>query len=122
MGPPDMRLPIQYALSYPQRLPGTTRGFDLARYRQLTFLPPDVEKFPGLTLGFDAARAGGTMGAVLNAANEVAVQQFLMGEIPFHEIPRRVGDTMSRHDLVENPDLEAVLAADRWAREEVVHV
>ncbi len=122
MSLPDMKLPIQYALSYPDRLPGKTRGFDFDRYRELTFLRPDVEKFPGLELGFRAAREGGTMGAVLNAANEVAVNQFLAGEIPFTEIPRRVGDTMARHELVQTPDLDAVFAADRWAREEILHV
>ena len=114
---PDMKLPIQYALSYPERLPGPRVGFDLARFAELTFHAPDLERFPGLQLGFDAARAGGTMGAVLNAANEVAAGQFLAGEIPFPEIPRRVGAVMAAHVNVAEPDLDDVLAADAWARE-----
>lgn len=117
---PDMRLPIQYALTYPERLPGQSTGFCFERWRELTFLPPDTERFPGLQLGFDAARAGGTMGAVLNAANEVAAARFLSGAIRFPDITRSVAETMSRHAVSHEPDLAVVLEADRWAREEVL--
>ena len=89
LSPPDMRLPIQYALTYPDRLPGpSARGWIWARPFSLHFEPPDRETFPGLDLGFEVMRRGGTAGAALNAANEAAVARFLAGEIGFLDIAR----------------------------------
>lgn len=118
MGPPDMRTPIQYALTYPDRPAGRAPRLDFREVRSLTFEPPDLARFPGLGLGFEAARVGGTMGAVLNAANEEAVRLFLAERIRFPEIARTVARVMERHRAVARPDLEQVLAADAWAREE----
>lgn len=118
MGPPDMRIPIQYALMYPDRPTGRAHRLDFREVRSLTFESPDVTRFPGLSLGFEAARAGGTMGAVLNAANEEAVRLFLAERIRFPEIARTVARVMKRHRPVAHPDLAQVLAADAWAREE----
>jgi len=120
MSRPDMKLPIQYAFSHPERLGGLDVGFDLAAYRRLDFEAPDLARFPGLGLGFEAIRAGGTMGAVLNAANEVAVARFLAGALRFPRIAAGVEKTMARHRTVRDPDLPQVLDADAWAREEVL--
>jgi 1-deoxy-D-xylulose-5-phosphate reductoisomerase len=119
MGPPDMRIPIQYALSYPDRMPSEVGAFDPKTFSGLTFEEPDVARFPSLGLGFRAARAGGVLGAVLNAANERAVDRFLQGEISFPEIFERVNDAVSAFRDSGAPTLERVLEADRWAREEV---
>lgn len=113
---PDMRLPILYALSYPERLVTRLPRLDLARQRQLTFEEPDMERFPALKLAYAAGRTGGTMPAVLNAANEVAVAAFLDGLISFAQIPVVVEKVMVRHRVVERPELPEILAADRWAR------
>jgi len=116
MGIPDMRIPIAYALAYPQRLPVNSPPLDLFRLQRLTFFPPDMDRFPCLRLAFDSCKAGGTMPAVLNAANEVAVSAFLDKQIGFLDISRIIETVMNKHQVNENPDLEAVLAADRWAR------
>lgn len=116
---PDMRTPIQYALTYPERLPGLAAPLDLAAVGRLRFIEPDRVRFPALSLGFSVAREGGVSGAVLNAANEAAVALFLQRRIPFGRITEVVADVLDRHAAVANPDLEAILAADRWAREEV---
>jgi 1-deoxy-D-xylulose-5-phosphate reductoisomerase len=123
MGIPDMRVPIAYALSHPERLPLDLRPLDLVAMQTLTFLDPDVARFPCLSLAFAACRAGGTMPAVLNAANEVAVEAFLAGRIPFLAIARVVEESLERH----RPDLapagaEVILEADRWARAEAESV
>ncbi|MBI3272423.1 MAG: 1-deoxy-D-xylulose-5-phosphate reductoisomerase [Planctomycetes bacterium] len=118
LGLPDMKVPIQYALSYPDRLEGLAPRLSFEEARTLTFQPPDLDRFPALRLGFEAARAGGTAGAVLNAANEVAVERFLRRDISFPRIPALVEEVLSRHRLVREPDLPAILDADRWAREE----
>ena len=117
MGVPDMRLPIQYALSYPERLDGGLRAAGIEEMRSLTFERPDPERFPAVALGHAAAAAGGTMGAVLSAANEVAVDRFLGGGIGFTEIAATVSRTMDAHGVVRNPDLDDILEADGWARE-----
>ncbi|MBY6278259.1 1-deoxy-D-xylulose-5-phosphate reductoisomerase [Symbiobacterium thermophilum] len=116
LGPTDMRLPIQYALCYPERCPGFVQPLDLIALGSLTFERPDEETFPSLCYARRAATMGGTMPAVLNAANEVAVERFLAGEIPFTGIFQVVAGVMDRHDPVQRPDLAAILAADRWAR------
>jgi 1-deoxy-D-xylulose-5-phosphate reductoisomerase len=115
---PDMRTPIQFALTFPERVPSARRKLDLGAVGQLTFRPPDFDTFPALQLAYDAARVGGTRPAVLNAANEVAVQCFLERTLGFLDIPRVVGEVMARHDVVPDPDLAAILSADAWAREE----
>jgi 1-deoxy-D-xylulose-5-phosphate reductoisomerase len=114
---PDMRLPIQYALTYPQREKSPEASLDLAQVRRLTFQRPDQKKFPCLQLAYDAADVGGTMPAVLNAANEEAVQAFLDRAIGFTDIPVVIGNTISRHQLVHHPNLGQILTADGWARE-----
>lgn len=120
MGMPDMKVPIRYALTYPDRCAADVPCLDLPRVGQLTFFEPDMERFPALALGFRVAEQGGTSGAVLNAANEVAVQQFLDGRIPFRQIVERVQSALDRHEPTPNPSLEDVMAADRWARQEVM--
>jgi len=116
---PDMRTPIQFALTFPERCPSRRRSLELTTAGPLTFERPDVENFPCLGLAYEAARAGGTWPAVLNAANEVAVQRFLEGEIGFLDIPQAVGAALDRHDGQSEPTLEHILAADAWARAEV---
>jgi len=118
LGLPDMRTPIQVAFTWPERAPGNVKRLNLAEVRTLTFEEPDREKFPSIGLGYRAAEAGGTMGAVLNAANEVAVERFMAGEIPFPRIFGLVREVMDRHAVVPRPSLEDVLRADAWARQE----
>ena len=117
LGVPDMRLPIAYALTYPRRLPLNSPRLDLCQVGRLTFETPDMTRFPGLALGYAAARAGGTMPAVLNAANEVAVAAFLNGRIGFMNIPQTVEATMEAHQPQPLESLEQVLAVNRWARD-----
>jgi 1-deoxy-D-xylulose-5-phosphate reductoisomerase len=116
LSPPDMRLPIQYALTYPGRSPGPARRLDLTRAFSLRFEPPDFERFPSLKIAYDVARRRGTFGAVMNAANEEAVSAFAAGRMAFGEISRVVGLTIDAHDGVAEPTLDDLLAADRWAR------
>lgn len=116
MGIPDMRSPIAYALAYPRRLPLDLPPLDLFSLKTLTFLEPDFSRFPCLDLAFAACRAGGSMPAVLNAANEVAVQAFLDNRIPFTGIARLVGEAMEEHVLKPAGELEELLEADNWAR------
>ncbi|MGA1367062.1 MAG: 1-deoxy-D-xylulose-5-phosphate reductoisomerase [Blastocatellia bacterium] len=117
MGLTDMRHAIQYALTYPSRRPSVLPPLDLAGLGRLEFFAPDEERFPCLRLAYHALRVGGTMPAVLNAANEVAVSAFLEGRISFGEIARVIEQTCSAHEALPARDLETVLAADRWARE-----
>jgi 1-deoxy-D-xylulose-5-phosphate reductoisomerase len=117
MGVPDMRLPIQYALTYPNRLSGPVPRLKWADLKGLTFEEPDLVKFPALGLAYEAGKAGGTMPAVLNAANEVAVELFLRGKISFTGIPVLVGGVMEQHKIINNPGLAEIMDADRWARE-----
>ena len=118
MGVPDMRIPIQYALTYPKRRRGATPVLDLAAAGTLTFEKPDMERFPALRLGFEVARKGGTAGAVLNAANEVAVAAFLEEKIPFTRIARVVEDMLSRERFIESPTLEQIYSADLSTRKD----
>lgn len=117
MGVTDMRHPIQYALTYPERQKGSLNSLDLASISQLTFEQPDLEKFPCLALAYDALRKGGTMPAVLNAANEVAVEAFLKGRIGFYDISRIIASAMGGHEPEAADSLETILAADSEARE-----
>ncbi|MHB8828172.1 MAG: 1-deoxy-D-xylulose-5-phosphate reductoisomerase [Syntrophales bacterium] len=123
LGEPDMRIPIAYALSWPQRL-NRTGGtpLDLAAAGELTFLKPDFERFPALELSFRAAKAGGTLPAVLNAANEIGVTAFLEEQIGFYDISGIVEKVFARHDRKEEPSLAEILEADRWARVEALNI
>jgi 1-deoxy-D-xylulose-5-phosphate reductoisomerase len=117
LGIPDMRVPISYALAYPERLPLTLPPLDLFQVGQLNFEPPDLERFPCLSLAFQALEAGGDMPAVLNAANEVAVSAFLQGIITFPDIARIISQIMAKHTVQSLSSLEQVLAVDREARQ-----
>ena len=113
---PDMRLAIQYALTYPRRLDGGLPKLDLPEIGALHFGRPDSGRFPCLQLAIEAGRRGGTLPAVLNAANEVAVRQFLENQIPFAGIWRTVEKVMHAHDVIADPGLEEIMGADDWAR------
>jgi 1-deoxy-D-xylulose-5-phosphate reductoisomerase len=118
MGVPDMKGAIAYALAYPERLPLGQPLPDFAGMGALTFETPDVERFPCLRLAFEAVSAGGTMPAVLNAANEVAVSAFLEQRIGFTGIPRVIETVMAAHAVRSHADIDDIIAADRWARSE----
>lgn len=119
LGITDMRLPIQYALSYPERLNGLP-GLNLTDIGGFHFYRPDLKRFPCLALGYEAKRRGGTMPAVLNAANEVAVQKFLNGQLNFSLIPKVIERAMNRHRLIPNPTLDQILAVDQSIRKEAM--
>ncbi len=118
----DMRIPIQYALSYPQRLASPLAGIDFYRLSKLRFEKPDLKKFPSLMLAYQAAQDLGTMPAVLNAANEESVNYFLNKRINFLTITKIVEKVMRAHAKIAHPNLAQVLAADAWAREEVARL
>ena len=113
---PDMCLPIQYALTYPDRASSDRVQTNLAEIGQLDFEEPDTERFPSLNLARRAGEEGGTLPAVLNAANEVAVEAFCNREIEFTAITKIVADTMDAHELISAPTLEEILEADSWTR------
>jgi 1-deoxy-D-xylulose-5-phosphate reductoisomerase len=116
LGVTDMRLPIQYACSYPERWDGALPSLDIARAGRLEFSPPPLDRFPCLALAYDALRAGGTLPVVLNAAKEVAVELFLEGKLGFMSIPRVLRRTMDAHRPDRVSTLEAVREADAWGR------
>jgi len=118
IGVPDMRVPIHRALSFPERGTLPLEPFDPVRFRQLRFEAPDPARYPALRLGYEAVRSGGTAGAVLNAADEVAVRMFLDGQIPFPEISKVAAAVLASHPKVSHPSLEQIFDADGWAREE----
>jgi len=113
---PDMCLPIQYALTYPERASNDRVQTNLAKLGTLTFEEPDTQRFPALDLARRAGEVGGTLPAVLNAANEVAVEEFCNGRIGFQQVSETVRCTMERHEVTAHPSLEQILAADTWAR------
>ena len=118
---PDMRLPIQYALTYPDRLENNTLpNIDWSNFRDLTFEPPDTERFPCLALGIAAGEKGGTAPAALCGADEVAVELFLAGRIVFTDIPRLIAGAMERHVNIAHPTIDEIMDAERRAREEVL--
>ncbi|MCK4340716.1 MAG: 1-deoxy-D-xylulose-5-phosphate reductoisomerase, partial [Phycisphaerae bacterium] len=119
LGTPDMKTPIQYAITYPRRVPGIAEPLDWSQARCLHFEPPDFERFPALRLGYEAARADGNSGAVLNAANEAAVEFFRAGEIPFGRIVSLTEQVLGRREQQAQPTLEELLTHDAWAREEI---
>ncbi len=118
LGATDMSLPIQYALSYPGRLENKDYCLDFERLEPLTFSKADTRKFPCLDFAYQAAQAGGTLPAVMNAANEEAVRGFLEGRIGFVRIPKIIEKIMSIHKSAGDPELDEILEADTWAREE----
>ena len=122
MSVPDMKGPISYALSYPERLGKVLPTLDLAEIRELTFEEPDVKRFPSLAITYDALRAGGTMPCVLNAANEAAVEAFLDERIPFTDIFRVVSDTMAEHEVSDGETIEEVINVSEWAKEKAKEV
>ena len=118
LGMPDMRLPIQYALTYPERMAASAAPrLDLLKIKNLTFQPPDIKTFRGLALAYEAGRIGGTIPAVFNAANEEAVRLFCAEKIKFTEIPQLIERAMQAHQNKSNPSLEDVLSAAEWARQ-----
>ena len=113
LGVPDMKLPIQYALFYPDRMPMSEKRLDFFELGSMTFEKPDMETFRGLQLAFDAARAGGSMPTVFNAANEMAVKKFINREIKFLEIYEMIENAMQHHEKIENPGLDEILRAEQ---------
>ncbi|MCH8150109.1 MAG: 1-deoxy-D-xylulose-5-phosphate reductoisomerase, partial [Planctomycetes bacterium] len=119
LGSPDMRTPIQYALTYPKRRACPSKRLNLSELRQLNFHPPDRERFPALRMGHEAATRGGTFGVVLNAANEAAVRLFRDEAIHYREIARITETVLKNHEFHPSPTLAQLMAMDRWARDEV---
>lgn len=117
MGCPDMKLPIQYALTYPNRLLNDFERLDFSKLNALTFEKPDLETFPCLQLAYESLKSGGTYSAVLNAANEVLVNEFLEDKIKFYDIPYYIEKTLEAHDSIKKPTLEEILHIDKWSRD-----
>jgi 1-deoxy-D-xylulose-5-phosphate reductoisomerase len=113
-----MCFPIQYAVTWPDRVPNTLPPLDFSKLSRLEFFTPRYDDFPALNLARQAGEIGGTLPAVMNAANEVAVAGFLNGQARFPDIWKIVEEVMNRHTSVAHPDLDAILQADHWAREE----
>ncbi|MDD6656736.1 MAG: 1-deoxy-D-xylulose-5-phosphate reductoisomerase [Lachnospiraceae bacterium] len=119
LGLPDMKLPIQYALFYPDRLPMNTEGIDFFQLGQVSFEKPDLETFQGLKLAYEAFEKGGSMPTVFNAANEKAVSLFLHEKIRFLDIADIIAETMSRHQVIVHPDVEQILMTEQWCYEQI---
>lgn len=120
MSPPDMRLPIQYALTFPDRIPCPSSDTDWMAAATMELFPPDFDAFPALKLGFEVAKQGGTAGAILNAANEIAVERFLNSDIRFDQITQISHDILNHHTFDAQPTLSQLREADHWAREEAL--
>jgi 1-deoxy-D-xylulose-5-phosphate reductoisomerase len=119
LSPPDMRLPIQLALSWPERWPSPAKKLDLTQILRLDFEPPDEDRFPAVSLGREVAAVGGSAGAVLNAANEAAVAAFLAGSLQFTNIVPACRAILESHNFVADPTLDELLKLDAWARQEL---
>jgi 1-deoxy-D-xylulose-5-phosphate reductoisomerase len=119
MGPCDMRLPIQYALSFPERWPTPLPRLQLTQVSGLHFIEPDLDRFPCLRLALEAARAGGTSCVVLNGANDAAVHAYLEGRLRYGDIPRVIEQALAQHTTVPHPTLDEILAVDEWSRQSV---
>lgn len=117
LGLPDMKVPIQYALTYPKRVKNSFPKINFFEYNNLTFEKPKIDKFPCLSLAYRAIKTGGTMPAVLNAANEIAVARFINREIKFTDIPKLIEMAMEAYTVKYDYTIEDVLSADKWARE-----
>ncbi|MDO5707992.1 MAG: 1-deoxy-D-xylulose-5-phosphate reductoisomerase [Andreesenia angusta] len=120
LGAPDMRIPIQYAITEPNRRENDIEKIDLTKIGQLNFEKPDINTFKPLYLAIESAKLGGTMPAVLNAANEELVAQFLNEKIRFTDIFDRLEMVLEKHDNIKRPNLQEILAADEWARKEII--
>jgi 1-deoxy-D-xylulose-5-phosphate reductoisomerase len=118
MGVPDMKIPIAYALTYPERIKNDLPLLNLAKTGNLEFFKPDIKKFPCLGIAYAAGLCGGTAPAVLNAADEVAVSAFMENKISFIDLPEIIEKILARHDSMNDPSLDDILQADRWARKE----
>ena len=116
LGTPDMKLPIQYALYYPERRFLAGDRLDFWKLSEITFEKPDMENFRGLALAYEAMKQGGSMPTVFNAANEQAVGAFLEGRLSFLGITDRIEAAMQAHKTIQNPDVEEILETERWAR------
>jgi 1-deoxy-D-xylulose-5-phosphate reductoisomerase len=116
LGVPDMRIPIQYALSYPYRIPLNVERLDLFKVASLTFREPDMEKFPCIRIAYDSIKAGGNIPCIMNAANEIAVAAFLRDRIRFTEIPSVIEKTIGKCNFVAKPDIEDIFESDRQGR------
>ncbi|UCH10384.1 MAG: 1-deoxy-D-xylulose-5-phosphate reductoisomerase [Fidelibacterota bacterium] len=121
LGVPDMKVPIQYALTYPEHKPSQWPRLDLAQVATLTFEPPDLEKFPCIALAYDALIRGGSAPAVLNIANDLAVAAFLAEYISFPDIPAMIGKAVAEHPFVEHPGPEEIEDLGNWTRDHIVH-
>ncbi|MBP9855493.1 MAG: 1-deoxy-D-xylulose-5-phosphate reductoisomerase [Candidatus Omnitrophica bacterium] len=124
LGVTDMRLPIQYALTYPERLNVGLKNMDFYQLKSLNFEKPNYKKFPALSLAIHVAKTGGTLPSVLNAADEEVVEAYLNGKIKFTEIPKIIEKLITKHKVISNPKLNQILEADQWARVEtrkVIH-
>jgi 1-deoxy-D-xylulose-5-phosphate reductoisomerase len=119
LGNPTMKLPIQYALTYPSRVVSTVKPLDLSEIGTLTFEKPDTERFPCLRLAYEAGRIGGTLPAAMNAANEAAVALFFKGKIGFSEISKTVEKAMASHKTIYTPTAEEILAVSNETYEKV---
>ena len=119
LSPPDMRLPIQFALTWPERQPSPAKRLDLTQCLRLEFEPPDDDRFPAIRLGREVAQAGGTAGAVVSAANEAAVAAFLAGKLSFGKIVPACKAVLENHTFVADPTLDELLKLDAWARQEI---
>ena len=119
MSLPDMKLPIQYALSYPERIANGFSSLEIAKIKTLNFSLPDFERFPCLKYAYDAAKIGGSLPAVMNAANEIAVREFIDGKIKFSEIAEIVKSEMDLHDAIKNPEIEEIIEIDSKVKERV---
>lgn len=117
LGIPDMKIPIQYALTYPERTRSHSEGLNFGKYNKLTFENPDRDTFPCLDLAYEAIRIGGTMPTVLNAANEELVMKYLNNKIGFYDIPTRIEKAMQNHYLIKKPDLNDIIETDKNTRE-----
>ena len=122
LGLPDMKMPIQYALSYPKRFSNLNKSLDLAEIKNLEFEETDFEMFPSLQFAYEAGAIGGTLATAMNAANEAAVYAFLDNKIRFLDIPRLTRKMMDEHSLIKNPNLNEILEADKKTKEETKRI
>jgi 1-deoxy-D-xylulose-5-phosphate reductoisomerase len=122
MGIPDMKIPIAYALTYPERIINDLPSLDLVKIGKLEFLKPDIKKFSCLALAYAAGLCGGTAPVVLNAADEVAVSAFIEKKIRFIDLPKIIEKILVLHDSINNPSLDDILQADLWARIETKEI
>ena len=122
LGLPDMKIPIQYALTYPKRFPAFQTSLDLAKIKTLEFREPDFDMFPCLKYAYEAGSVGGTLPAVMNAANEIAVYAFLENKIRFLDIQKIIKNMMNSHNIIKNPTLSDILDVDKQIKEKTKRI